>query len=178
MRWWVLGSVPCPGTNCWNNSLVRTEDEGSSFEQMPVPVVKDVVGAPWDFSQVTFVDAQHGFVYGPALYATEDGGMSWQTVSLGGAVTSLVVGRRFVFAEVQGTCPGTGHCLPSRLYRAARDTQDWQLVASGVASIGNTIAAYGDSIIYNVDEQSGPVSDVVYVSHDDGTSLAHAAVSD
>ena len=173
MRWWVLGSVPCPGTNCWDNSLVRTEDGGSSFEQMPVPVVKDVVAASWDFSQVTFVDAQHGFSYRPALYATDDGGMSWQTVSLGGAVTSLVVGRRFVFAAVQGTCPGTGHCLPSRLYRAARDTQNWQVVASGVASVGNTIAAYGDSVIYNVDEQSGPVSDVVYLSHDDGTSFTH-----
>jgi hypothetical protein len=172
MRWWVLGSVPCPGTSCWDNSLVRTEDGGSSFEQMPVPVVRDVVGASWDFSQVAFVDARYGFAYGPALYATEDGGMSWRTVNLGGAVTSFVVGRRFVFAAVQGTCPGTAHCLPSRLYRAARDTQNWQLVASGVTTVG-TIAAYGDLVIYNVDEQSGPGPDVVYVSHDDGTSFTH-----
>jgi photosystem II stability/assembly factor-like uncharacterized protein len=139
---------------------------------MPVPVVRDVVGASWDFSQVAFVDARYGFAYGPALYATEDGGMSWRTVNLGGAVTSFVVGRRFVFAAVQGTCPGTAHCLPSRLYRAARDTQNWQLVASGVTTVG-TIAAYGDLVIYNVDEQSGPGPDVVYVSHDDGTSFTH-----
>lgn len=172
-RWWVLGSAPCPGTSCWDNSLVRTEDGGSSFEQMPVPVVRDVVGAPWNFSQVAFVDALHGFAYKPALYATDDGGMAWRTVNLGGAVTSLVVGGRFVFVAVQGTCPATAHCLPSRLYREARDTQNWQLVASGVATVGNVIAAYGDSVIYNVDEKSGPVSDVVYVSHDDGTSFTH-----
>ena len=46
-------------------------------------------------------------------------------------------------------------------------------MASGVATVGNVIAAYGDSVIYNVDEKSGPVSDVVYVSHDDGTSFTH-----
>jgi len=72
---------------------------------MPVPVVKDVVAASWDFSQVTFVDAQHGFSYRPALYATDDGGMSWQTVSLGGAVTSLVVGRRFVSPQCKVLVP-------------------------------------------------------------------------
>ena len=78
---------------------------------MPVPVVRDVVGAPWNFSQVAFVDALHGFAYKPALYATDDGGMAWRTVNLGGAVTSLVVGGRFVFVAVQGTCPATAHCL-------------------------------------------------------------------
>ena len=45
-------------------------------------------------------------------------------------------------------------------------------MASGVAGGGNSVAAYGDSVIFNRDEQTGPAADYVFVSRNGGTTFA------
>ena len=45
-------------------------------------------------------------------------------------------------------------------------------MASGVAGGGNSVAAYGDSVIFNRDERTAPVGDYVFVSHNGGTTFA------
>jgi hypothetical protein len=172
-QWWVFGTVPCKGPNCVDNAIVETQNAGRTFEQLPVPVA--AAFTPWSFSQLAFTDSLHGYAYGPALYATVNGGLSWSTINLGGAVTSLAVGSRYVFALVQATCPGVSpQCPSSRLFRAPLGTRDWAPVASGFVSLGNTIATRGHTVIFNADEGTGPVSDFVYVSRNDGTSFAKA----
>ena len=127
-------------------------------------------------SRLAFIDRSHGYAYGSlqgVLYATEDGGLSWTAINLPGPVTSLAIGKHYVFAVVQGSCPaGTLLCPSSRLYRAPRDTETWAPVASGVAGGDNPVAAYGDSVIFNRDERTAPVGDYVFVSHNGGTTFA------
>jgi hypothetical protein len=168
-QWWVLGGGPCLDANCANNAIIiETKDAGKTFVDLNVRGLAA--------SRIAFIDSLHGYAYGSLqgiLYATDDGGLSWTAINLPGPVTSLAIGKHYVFAVVKGSCPsGTLLCPSSRLYRAPLDTETWAPVASGVAGGGNSVAAYGDSVIFNRDERTAPVGDYVFVSHNGGATFA------
>jgi hypothetical protein len=168
-QWWVLGNSCSVGLVCTNSSVViETKNAGKTFVDLNVRGLAA--------SRIAFIDSLHGFAYGSPqgiLYATDDGGVSWTEINLPGPVTSLAIGKHYVFAVVKGSCPsGTLLCLSSRLYRAPRDTETWAPVASGVAGGSNSVATYGDSVIFNRDEQTGPAADYVFVSRNGGTTFA------
>ena len=168
-QWWVLGGGPCLDASCADNAIIiETKNAGKTFVDLNVHGLAA--------SRLAFIDSLHGFAYGSpqgVLYATDDGGVSWTSISLGGPVTSLAIGRHYVFAVVQGSCPRERSCVRHRVFhRAPRDTEAWVPVASGVAGGDNPVAAYGDSVIFNRDERTAPVGDYVFVSHNDGTTFA------
>jgi photosystem II stability/assembly factor-like uncharacterized protein len=83
---WVLGSVPCDATRC--PAIVHTTDGGATWARIAAP--KTTVGrSPVDetstgISAIRFANAKDGWVFGPQLWATHDGGAKWAHVSIGG----------------------------------------------------------------------------------------------
>ncbi len=105
----------CAGGSCV--ALVRTSDSGANWVSLPAPPAAYVNGfgtsatAP-AVSEVRFADSLDGWIYGPSLFATHDGGATWQQLDLGGSVVALETSGGFVDALVspcstQETCSGT-----------------------------------------------------------------------
>lgn len=98
-------------------ALARTSDAGSTWVSLPTPPAAYVnrfgtsATAP-AVSEVRFADALDGWIYGPSLFATHDGGAIWQQLDLGGSVVALETSGGFVDAVVspcstQETCSGS-----------------------------------------------------------------------
>jgi hypothetical protein len=98
-------------------ALARTSDAGATWVSLPAPpaVYLNHFGtratAP-AVSEVRFADALDGWIYGPSLLATHDGGATWQQLDLGGSVVALETSGGFVDAVVspcstQETCSGS-----------------------------------------------------------------------
>lgn len=81
---WVLGVVPCSGGRC--TALVRTSDGGGTWTPVPGPQVPPAA-APDALAarRIRFANLSDGWVFGPGLWATHDGGMRWARVLLPGA---------------------------------------------------------------------------------------------
>ena len=83
----------CPAGSCV--AVARTTDGGSSWVALPTPQAGYVnrygstSGSTPAVNEVRFADELDGWIYGPTLFATHDGGSTWQPVSLGGSVVSL-----------------------------------------------------------------------------------------
>jgi len=98
-------------------ALARTSDAGATWVSLPAPPAVYVnrlgtsASAP-AVSEVRFADALDGWIYGPSLLATHDGGATWQQVDLAGSVVALEASGGFVDAVVspcgtQETCSGS-----------------------------------------------------------------------
>ena len=98
-------------------ALARTSDAGATWVSLPAPPAAYVnrfgtsATAP-AVSEVRFADALDGWIYGPSLFATHDGGATWQQLDLGGSVVALETSGGFVDAVVspcstQETCSGS-----------------------------------------------------------------------
>ncbi|MDQ6724556.1 MAG: hypothetical protein M3066_00015 [Actinomycetota bacterium] len=79
---WVLGTAPCAMPPC--TSLVRTRDGGRTWAGIPAPAVALTGSAAAGVSTVRFADAADGWVFGPELWATHDGGAHWTRTTLPG----------------------------------------------------------------------------------------------
>lgn len=101
---WVLGTAPCAAQPC--TSIVRTTDGGSSWVGIPAPRVPLASNGPAGLSPglsyLRFASPLDGFAFGSQLWATHDGGATWQQVSLPGTIGDLETAAGMVYAAVQG----------------------------------------------------------------------------
>ena len=80
---WVLGSVPCASGLC--PVLLRTQDGGRTWVAIPAPSSTVSTGPQTNgVREVRFADANDGWVYGPELWSTHDGGAHWTQQTLPG----------------------------------------------------------------------------------------------
>jgi hypothetical protein len=108
-RGWVIGPAGTAG-HCGAQqnspictSVARTQDGGQTWSGLPAPVAQGPEKAA-GVSGIRFADDEHGWAFGPDLWATADGGESWSRVPTGNAaVTDLetVNGRAWALF---GTC--------------------------------------------------------------------------
>jgi hypothetical protein len=85
-RGWALAAVPCARGLC--PRVAATRDGGRTWTPLPAPpgIVGDengTVGCPHVacvVSQIRFATAQVGYLFGPGLFQTDDGGRSWHRV--------------------------------------------------------------------------------------------------
>jgi hypothetical protein len=117
-------------------ALARTTDGGSSWVALSAPVASYVnhfgttSSAP-PVSEVRFADELDGWIYGPSLFATHDGGATWQQVNLGGSVISLETSGRYVDAVVS-PCAGEQECSgPLQLEQALATGGPFTTVLTG-----------------------------------------------
>lgn len=150
--WWVLGSVPCGTRYC--SSIRRTSDGGKTFRTLTAPggPYGPDLGSQPPVSGIRFADPSDGWVFGPSLYATHDGGLHWAAVSALGTVSELEPGLGEVFAVVippLQACSRTGTCdrgTPApHIYRAQPGSNDWTL-DSAAGSVSEGLAVHGRSV--------------------------------
>src|SRR5258708_22253465 len=135
---WVLVGVSCGRALCLQ--LQHTTDGGSTWTVVPSPQLASPAVAG-QVRAVRFADSQDGWVYGPGLFATHDGGRSWRAVAVPGLgrplaqVVTLTVLDGFADALVaEGLDPNIGG--PSKLCVSDITPGDWRPV-SGVGGSGN-----------------------------------------
>ena len=162
-RWWLLGTVPCAAKLC--PEIAATADAGASFTTMPAP------GGAYRTSQATppvssirFADPADGWVFGPKLYATHDGGRHWTAVDLPGHVTALEPGLDRVFATVDPRTPpcySTGTCDEStpgaQVWRSTPGSNRWAVdAAAGYASAGLAVHGMSVWVMNSIATKDGP----------------------
>jgi photosystem II stability/assembly factor-like uncharacterized protein len=148
LTWWLLGTRPCGARAC--TTIVRTDDGGRRFVAMPASPAGAV-------SDLRFADARDGFAFGPQLWATHDGGVSWHAVDVGGDVRDLAAGAGYVYAVRSS----------GALLRARPSGDTW----TAVSIRGSAISLWVDGHTVAVEVQT-PSGQRMLVSHDDGTAFA------
>ncbi|MBV9604235.1 MAG: hypothetical protein JO027_03980 [Solirubrobacterales bacterium] len=167
LTWWLLGPGSCPADfsgAC--GAILRTTDGGRNFTGVPTPRAPLTPSATSGagYSQLAFADPQNGYAYNPALYATHNGGTTWQQINVGGTVSSLVISSGQAYAVVSATGGGTG-----KLMRSPIAHDDWAaLSAAGAVSGG--LWVQGSTVITQSAAGTG-VGGNVLVSSDGGNTF-------
>ncbi|HET9899430.1 MAG TPA: hypothetical protein VFQ44_31270 [Streptosporangiaceae bacterium] len=133
----ALGTAACPAGSC--TTIAGTPDYGKTWTKAGAPPAGPPDGDA-GVSQLRFLDASHGWAYGPELYVTGDGGATWTRVKgLPGRVIDLATVNSSAYAVV-ASCSGTGvnfaaGCTRFTLYSSPYNTSDWQPVAGARARL-------------------------------------------
>ena len=90
----VLGISHCASGSCL--TIARTQDAGTTWSSIPAPNVSlTQPGEPnspiGSVSKIRFLNINDGYLFGPDLYATHNGGTTWQKITLQGIPSSYVV---------------------------------------------------------------------------------------
>ncbi|HLX89228.1 MAG TPA: hypothetical protein VKR22_12330 [Acidimicrobiales bacterium] len=126
----------CPATSCV--ALARTRDGGATWTSLPGPPaayagrIGQATAGP-GVSEVRFADALNGWIFGPALFATHDGGATWQAVPVNGSVLSLETSSGYVDAVISPCAAGQDCRGSARLEQAPVASGNFAVVLSGVA---------------------------------------------
>jgi hypothetical protein len=147
--------------------LYRTTDGGLRWAAIPAPP------APWEWasdtmpadgvSGVTFADARDGWLYGPGLWATHDGGRSWRRVATDGAqVDSLQAAGGQVLAAFT-TCAGQCGYGSARftVYRSPAANDDWHRVRGATGPGIGRLAVAGSAGYAVGNEGMSPLTTMV-----------------
>jgi hypothetical protein len=175
---WALAAQPCIAGTC--PRLARTADGGVHWHALPNPRAQLQDGTV-DCSKmacvsgVQFASPTVGYLYGPTLLMTSDGGRTWRAQP-GLQVETLTIAGSHVYrvAYDHAGCPGP--CLPT-LQRAAIGSSAWRpligLLAYPDRSDAAQIVASGPTLLLAMfGSQAGPVSAqaVLYRSADGGAT--------
>ncbi len=131
----VIGQANAPG-QCATAScawLAGTSDYGQTWYGVSAPATSGPEGSA-GVSQVRFLNLSDGWAFGPALYATSDGGRTWTSEPVGGLrVTDLEAAGSRAFA-LMASCQGGGSdyaadCSTFSLYSSVVGSTNWTRVA-------------------------------------------------
>jgi hypothetical protein len=116
---WVLGS----GGGCDSCAQLRvTSDGGARWAVLPTPPASlgYYTQQPGAVTDVVFANSSDGFLFGPGLLATDDGGRSWVRQPLPPVLTVRTEGG-YVYALTQ-----RGQAGPVALWRSAVGVSHWR----------------------------------------------------
>src|SRR5215470_17585289 len=148
---WVIGQAGTPGRCTGPNpnictSLAATSNGGATWQGMPAPVAGPPDGAR-GVSEVRSLDGANGWAFGPQLYATHNGGQTWNRIDTHGMrVTDLETVNDHTFA-VWARCTGTGprfaaRCTSFSLYSTPAGQDQWSPVP-GVTGLTSSVITGG-----------------------------------
>ena len=173
-HWWVLGSVPCGAREC--PVIETTTDGGATFTRLPAPggPFGPGLNSPPAAANIRFADPEDGWVFGPRLYDTHDGGRTWSEFSMLGQVTDVEPGLGAVFATVmmQLPCADHGTCtsadeMPNLWYDPSPARDAWGIdAAAGVVTEGLAVHGHSVWVVNSMSTRDGPAI---------GTGLLHSA---
>jgi hypothetical protein len=137
---WLL-ATPCANQvqTCRTIVVRKTVDGGRTWSAVHAPDVP-----PADIFQgsppanavgtILFTSARAGWAFGPALWQTRDGGLTWRRMrGPGGPVQDLVVAGDRVLA-VTSRCRDSGSICTSRVYSAPDGSDDWRAVPGAIVT--------------------------------------------
>jgi photosystem II stability/assembly factor-like uncharacterized protein len=141
--YWLLGLVPCQAGRC--HAILHTSDGGRSFATLRAPQLPEN-GIP---PMLRFANRLDGFAYVPqargVLYATHDGGASWQRLALGDVLAfATAEGRAYA---VTARC-SLQRCTRYRFERARVAANRWTVTMLPFAPEGSLfgLAALGSKV--------------------------------
>jgi len=160
---WALGVVRCRSRRSCPVELRKTTDHGRTWSAVPAPpagfgysstgLAAGSVGAVW------FADGRDGWAFGPALWATHDGGRTWSRIGTGGlAVLDLAAGGGHVIAAF-GRCPASAYgCTSFRVYSSPVTADHWRPVpgTAGSGRIAALTVASGTGYVAALTAPAGP----------------------
>jgi hypothetical protein len=102
---WILAAVPCGGAVC--PQIAKTLDDGRTWRVLPTPPGRAGCVQESCVSRLAFADASTGYLFGPGLFRTTDGGRHW-THEAALSVEALIAGPRQVVrvTYADAGCPG------------------------------------------------------------------------
>jgi hypothetical protein len=135
----VIGqtSASCPAGSC--TVVAGTSSYGRSWRWADAPQAGPPDGDT-GVSQIRFLNPDDGWAYGPELFWTQDGGVTWTRITgLPGRVIDLATVGGSAFAVV-ARCEGAGSayatgCTRFSLYSSPYDADRWQPVPGAAASL-------------------------------------------
>ena len=139
----VLGAVLGLAGSCGTRpctAMAGTRNYGGTWTEVGAPQAGPPDGSS-GVSQVRFLDPANGWAYGPLLYATHDGGVTWHRIApLPGRVIDLAAVGDRAFAVVGTGCSGTGSdyatgCSGFDLYSAAARGDKWRAVSGAAGAV-------------------------------------------
>ena len=185
---WALAAAPCGRGLC--PRLATTTDGGRSWTELPAPPGR-VAGPDGSadcvrvacVSQVRFATATVGYLFGPALFQTSDGGRSWRRVP-GRPVEALEPSAGTVVrVEYDHTgCPGP---CDRTVQEATAGSAAWHTMlripaAAAADGVAAQLVRQGTSVIYipvygHVAGGAGQAHTVIFRSTDGGTTWQRLA---
>jgi hypothetical protein len=128
---WVLGTAPCAVQPC--TSIVRTTDGGASWAGIPAPRFPVASIGQTGLSYLRFASPLDGFAFGSQLWATRDGGATWQHVWLPGSISDLQTSAGVVYAAVMS------QDRTVTIYRSLASGGPWTPVQGLPANVPGTV---------------------------------------
>jgi photosystem II stability/assembly factor-like uncharacterized protein len=128
----VLGVAKCTSGTC--AAVLRTRDGGRSWVGIPAPTVQVGTGTG-RASLVRFADATDGWVSGHGvLYATHDGGSTWQSLASpgGGTIESMEAGAGYAYVLI--ISGDAANPAPASVYRTPVAADNWSLMSGSSVS--------------------------------------------
>jgi photosystem II stability/assembly factor-like uncharacterized protein len=174
-RGWALAAAPCPSGLC--PRVAATRNDGRSWAMLSVP---SGLSANWQaqISQIRFATGKVGYLFGPALYQTRDGGHSWRRVR-SRPVEALAPASGTVLRIVydHGGCPGPCNRV---VQEAVAGSSAWHTllripIARANGDIKAVIIRAGTRVVYvpvygNLAGGQGGIKAVIFRSTDTGRS--------
>jgi photosystem II stability/assembly factor-like uncharacterized protein len=156
-RGWALAAAPCARGLC--PRVAATRDGGRTWTALPTPpgVIQDENGtvnclhAACVVSQLRFATARVGYLFGPALFQTDDGGRSWHRV-LSRPVEALEPSAGTVIRVVYDHTGCPGPCTRT-VQETTAGSDTWHTLLRIPPTISNggvaaQLIRQGDSVIY------------------------------
>src|SRR5690242_17391928 len=186
-RGFVLGAAGCRQVRACQARLATTTDAGAYWRFTGAPDVRLFNAAGNTLTQaskvrdVVFASRRTGWLYGPGLWATHDGGATWRKITLGGDIVPSQGGGVVAMAAAAGTAyavvaPDPFHGKPAELYASPAGQDAWarvgtmtggpswaSLAVAGTAAWFGTSAglwATADGVHWHQDPVACPASDI------------------
>jgi YVTN family beta-propeller protein len=132
----VLGGVGCQPQRACTARLVATTGGGARWHFLPVPGVRlfnnagSLLTQASRVSRVMFASRRDGWLYGPGLWSTRDGGAHWRRISLGGNIVPAGGGGVVAMAASAGrvyavVSPDPSRGRPDELFRSPAGRNAW-----------------------------------------------------
>ncbi len=134
---WVLGSTGCGSERC--PVIVNSVDGGRTWARVEAPATTvstapELFGGlptPTGVTEIRFADRQDGWIFGPDLWATHDGGQTWKQVAVPGLAGAPVVALEASAGTVHAAFwDETG--VPFRLATSPVGSDAWRLSPTDV----------------------------------------------
>ena len=122
----VLGDTACAVGTC--TAILHTTDRGAEWSALSAPPTAISAQGAGGVSELHFADQLDGWVYGDTLWATHDGGNTWNQLRLGGSIVAMASGLGVAYALVQACASCSPPADSVRLYRSAVGADAWALV--------------------------------------------------
>ena len=140
-RGFVLGAVNCRIRQGCRARLAVTADSAARWHAVTAPRVRlfdaggNGLAQASRVSDVVFASRRNGWLYGPGLWATHDGGGHWHRIVLGGNVVPSLGGGVVAMAAAAGNVyavvsPDPFNGKPQELYRSPAGQDAWARVGT------------------------------------------------